>query len=140
METFGSSSLGKQVTIVPGYAAYGTHREMGGIVGHKVIAEELTEILNDELAQGHAVKMLTNKGRQGGEKTVGHRLAIHLINNSGDIEAGGVFEGVTQDGRQLTLIEGVDKKTPQNSPAALIAEDIAEGRRIADNAVTIIQA
>ena len=60
-EAFGSGGFGQEVTVVPGYAAHGTDGEMGGMVGSEVVTEELAEILDDELSQGFAVKMLSDE-------------------------------------------------------------------------------
>ncbi len=138
-ETFGSGSFGQKVTIVPGYASYGTDGEMGGIVGSDVVMEELAEILDDKLSQWLAVDMLSDKCRERCEETVRHRLTVHLINNSSDIEVGVALKGIAQGDRQQSLVEGIDEETAQDGPATLVAKDIAECRCVADNMVAVIE-
>ena len=69
------------ILIIPGDAAYEADVEVGTLVLYDIAAEEVAEIVNDNLADSWMVKMRLYKRRQRSKKPIRHRLTVDAGNN-----------------------------------------------------------
>ena len=108
-------------------------------IRHDVHAEEVAEVADNNIANTGISKMFVDKRCEGGKPTIGHWLAIDTGN---DITFGHLLtlkERFTETLCQPSSQQGIKETDAQNCTTALIAKDIAQRRRVLNDAATIIE-
>ena len=84
--------------------------------------------------------MAVDKRRQRGQEPVGHGLAVYAAHYLGHGQPALGNEAVAQPCAQAALEHGVDEIAAQHRPAALVAEDVAQRRRVELYGRAVVQA
>ena len=74
------------------------------------------------------------------QKAIGHRFTIDALDDIGHRQAIFPFKLRANIFRQNTFIEFMKKVLTKDASTTLVTEDIAQGRRILNNGLTIIKA
>ena len=116
------------------------YRQVGTLVRHDILAEELTEILNHQVAQQAVVLSFDDEQRRRGEETVCQRFAVHLLDDV-RLRQLRLCQEFVADGCICRILEdGIHKHASQDGSTALVAKDIAQRWRVLHDVVTVVQA
>ena len=131
--------LAKLVAVVVGDASHSLEGKVAATVRLNVAGDEGGEVVDDKCLYVRIVEVAVNEGRQGGEPAVGQGLTINAVDNIGKRQLHPGLESGLGLIAQMSLIEGIEEAPAKNGTAALVAKDIAQGRRIGNDTVAVVE-
>ena len=123
-----------------GNAADEADGQVCSLILSDIAAEEVAEAADDHLAQFGHVEMLMDKGRKRGQETVGHRLAVNAADDVGHLEPRLLLKSLAQSYGQQSFVKRIEQMAAQYGSAALIAQDVAQRRRVLHYLTAVVEA
>ena len=122
-----------------GNAADGTYRQVATAIGHDITAEEVAEVIDNDVAYTGIAQMVVDERRKRGQPAVSHRLTVDAGNDVALCHLLFCEEGFSQTRRQPSLQQGVQETDAQHCSTTLVAKDVAQRRRVLNDVLTVVQ-
>ena len=139
-EAFEAGSILEFIPEIPGDAADARHGNFTVTVRSDMSGEEGTEIVDDQTPHGGYVHLAVDEVGQGTEETVGQRLAVDPVDDDRQRKSRLRLEISLQFIRQAADVEVMQKVLAQHGSAPLVAEYVAQSRRVAYDLLPVIKA
>ena len=122
-----------------GNATHAMDGQMTVAIGGHIPLQEQAEMLHQPVVEEGVRHMAGDEGHQRGQEPVGLGLAVHVVDDRGHGELVFLLQLRHPSGGQEPLVEVGEEIASKHGPASLIAQHIAQRRRVGDNAGAVIE-